>query len=73
MQATEIDTLALSDVVLIDGVYYLDGEGSVLCAWCALESQDDFVPHFRPESGPHINYDAIDCDQCNEPIEVEVA
>ncbi len=50
-------------------VFYLDHDGSVLCAPCAKESQEHFVARFRPESGPHLTgATRPHCDECSAEI-----
>lgn len=53
--------------------YYLDGDGCVLCDECAEESREDFVEHFRPVSGPHLNTSECHCDECSREIPYEGA
>jgi hypothetical protein len=48
--------------------YYLDKEDSVLCTVCAKESENDYIPQFRPVSGPHVNSSKINCDECSDEI-----
>jgi hypothetical protein len=46
---------------------YLDGENSILCAFCAVESLDDMVPHFKPVERITLSGDegSCTCDQCS--------
>ena len=53
-------------------LYYLDGDGSVLCADCARKSDEDVgeVPQFKPQAaGGNWEEGGLHCDQCGKAIE----
>jgi hypothetical protein len=50
-------------------IYYLDGDGSILCAECAEKSKDDFVEKCRAVGDAFLNsWSTTYCDECSREI-----
>jgi len=50
-------------------VAWLDGEGSIICAYCAVGSDsEDEVPQFRPVTPVETFIEDERCDQCSRVL-----
>lgn len=51
-------------------LYYLDGDNSVLCAYCASAHETDGIERFRPvDAGVNWEDKHMHCDECSRRIE----